>query len=161
MGAGELGELRFPDLARRQQISPLPLPAGSSFNPPLGDVDPEVLERLAAELIKRRPNRGAHFYGRRGQEQHGLDIVEREADGTISVYQVRLYQSLTTGNITSAVTDYADPKPPKKGGDKPARRFGASRFVLLTFAEFENEKALQDQLEMLQAQYAGDLIIEV
>jgi hypothetical protein len=32
-------------------------------------LDPEVLERLAAEMIKRRPNRGAHFYGRRGQKQ--------------------------------------------------------------------------------------------
>jgi hypothetical protein len=37
-----------------------------------------VLERLAAEMIKRRPNRGDHFYGRRGQKQYGLDILERE-----------------------------------------------------------------------------------
>ena len=33
--------------------------------------------------------------------------------------------------------------------------------MLLTSAEFETEKALQDQLEKLQEQYAGDLIIEV
>ncbi len=161
--ADELYEVPFVDLARRRKNSPLPppLPGGRSLSLPLGDLDPEVLERVAAELIKRRPNRGAHFYGRRGQEQHGLDIVERETDGTISVYQVRRYQELTPGKIISAVTEYADPKPPKKGGNKPPRRFGASRYVLLTSAEFETEKALQDQLEELQAQYAGDLVIEV
>jgi hypothetical protein len=112
-------------------------------------------------MIKRRPNLGAHFYGRRGQSQHGLDIVEREAVDASSVYQVRRYETLTPNMITAAVTEYADPKPPKKGGPKPPRRFTARRYVLFTSAEFETEKALQDRLEDLQKQYAGDLVIEV
>ncbi len=157
----DLSEKRFVDLLRARQTSPLPPPLAGAFNLPLGELDPEVLERLAAELIKRRPNLGAHFYGRRGQKQHGLDIVEREAVDANSVYQVRRYQVLTLGKITSAVTGYAHPKPPKKGGDKPPRRFKARRYVLLTSAEFETEKALQDRLEQLQARYAGDLVIEV
>jgi hypothetical protein len=113
---GELSEIRFADLVRARQTPPLPLPRAGVSNLPLGDLDPEVLERLAAEMIKRRPNLGAHFYGRRGQPQYGLDIVEREAGGTNSVYQVRRYQVLTPGEITSAVTEYADPQPSKGGG---------------------------------------------
>jgi hypothetical protein len=157
----ELREVRFVDLVRARQTSPLPLPRTGAPNLPLGELDPEVLERLAAEMIKRRPNLGAHFYGRRGQKQHGLDIVEREAMGSNSVYQVRRYDALTPDKISSAVMEYADPPPPKKGGEKPARRFGARRYVLFTAAEFETDKALQDRLQTLQAHYAGDLIIEV
>jgi len=78
-----------------------------------------------------------------------------------SVYQVRRYDVLTPEKISSAVTEYADPQPPKAGGEKPPRRFGAGRYVLFTSAEFETDTALQDKLEELQARYAGDLIIEV
>ena len=124
-GEDEPAEVRFVHLLRARQVSPLPPPLVSSFNLSLAELDPLVLERLAAVLIKRRPNRGAHFYGRSGQEQHGLDIVERETDGTNSVYQVRRYQVLTPGKITSAVTEYADPKPPKEGG--AGRRAGSGR----------------------------------
>ena len=121
----------------------------------------EVLERLAAEMIKRRPNLGAHFYGRRGQKQHGLDIVERETGGINTVYQVRRYAVLTPDDISAAVTEYADPRPPKGGGEKPPRQFDARRYVLFTSAEFETETALQERLEQLQEQYAGDLVIEI
>jgi hypothetical protein len=158
---GELSEIRFVDLVRAQQTSPLPLPRAGVSSLPLGELDPEVLERLAAEMIKRRPNLGAHFYGRRGQPQYGLDIVEREAGGANSVYQVRRYQVLTPGEITSAVTEYADPQTLKRGGEKPPRRFAARRYVVFTAAEFETDTALQDRLEELQERYAGDLVIEV
>jgi hypothetical protein len=157
----ELREVTFADLARARQTSGLPTARSGAANLPLGELDPEVLERLAAEMIKRQQNLGAHFYGRRGQKQHGLDILEREAVDSNSVYQVRRYDVLTPDMITSAVTEYADPKPPKEGGEKPARRFAARRYVLFTSAEFETETALQDRLEELQEQYAGDLIIEV
>lgn len=40
--------------------------------------------------------------------------------GSNSVYQVRRYAVLTPDMITSAVTEYADPKPPEEGGEKPA-----------------------------------------
>ena len=157
----QLPELRFSELMRVRQTSELPLPVVGGHTLPLGELDPEVLERLAAEMIKRRPNLGAHFYGRRGQSQHGLDILEREAVDCNSVYQVRRYETLTPDMITAAVAEYADPKPPKTGGPKPPRRFAARRYVLFTSALAENEKALQDRLEKLQKQYAGDLLIEV
>jgi len=99
----ELREVRFVDLVRARQTSPLPLPRNGGANLPLGELDPEVLERLAAEMIKRRPNRGAHFYGRRGQKQYWLDIVERETVDSNSVYQVRRYDVLTPEKISSAV----------------------------------------------------------
>jgi hypothetical protein len=102
---------------------------------PLGDLDPEVLERLGAEMTKRRPNLGAHFYGLRGQKQYGLDIVVREAVGTNSVYQVRRYVVLTPDDITAAVAEYADPQPLGPGGEKPPRRLTAGRCVLFTSAE--------------------------
>lgn len=126
-GPDEVTELRFADLVRVRQASPLPMPRAGAPTLPLGELDPEALERLAAEMIKRQPNLGAHFYGRRGQKQHGLDIVEREAPETNSVYQVRRYEVLTPDDITAAVTEYADPKPPKSGVEKPSRRFDARR----------------------------------
>ena len=64
-------------------------------------------------MIKRRPNLGAHFYRRRGQSQHGLDVLEREAVDANSVYQVRRYETLTPDIITAPVTEYAEsPRPP-------------------------------------------------
>ena len=156
---GELIELRYPDLVRARQTSTLPPPLAGVSGLPLGDLDPEVLERLAAELIRRRPNKGAHFYGRRGQKQYGLDILERENPDANSVYQVRRYQALTPDLISSAVTEYADPA--GEGGGKPSRRFAARRYVLLTSAPFDNDTALQDRLEELQQHYRGDLILEV
>ena len=157
----QLSEVRFADLVRARQTSPLPMPRTGVPNLPLSELDPEVLERLAAEMIKRRPNHGTHFYGRRGQKQYGLDIVERETLDLTTVYQVRRYDVLTPEKISSAVAEYADPQPPKTGGPKPSRRFGAGKYVLLTSAVFENDIALQDRLVELQAQYNGDLIIEV
>jgi len=159
--SSELVQVSFADLVRARQTSELPTPRTGAPTLPLGDLDPEVLERLGAEMIKRRPNLGAHFYGRRGQKQYGLDIVEREAVDANSVYQVRRYAVLMPDDITSAVTEYADPQPLKAGGEKPPRRFAARRYVLFTSAEFETDTALQDRLEELQEQYAGDLIIEV
>jgi hypothetical protein len=89
-GAGPvLSGLRFCDLVRARQSSPLLTPRTGSPNLPLGELDSEVLERLAVEMIKRRPNLRAHFYGRRGQKQHGLDVVERETVDANSVYQIR------------------------------------------------------------------------
>ena len=156
----EYFEVSFADVVRARQSAALPTPRAAEPNLPLGDLDPEVLERLAAEMVKRRPNLGAHFYGRRGQKQHGLDVLEREAVDANSVYQVRRYAVLTPDEITSAVTEYAGPRPIAAGAERPPRSFDALRYVLFTSAEFEAETALQDRLEDLQRQYS-DLIIEV
>ena len=151
--------LRYPDLVRARQASPLPPPLAGASSLPLGALDPEVLERLAAELIRRRPNQGAHFYGRRGQKQYGLDIVERESPDATSVYQVRRYQALTPDLISSTVTEYAGPAGEREG--KPPRRFAARRYVLLTSAPFDEDTVLQHRLEELQQRYRDDLLLEV
>ncbi len=51
--------------------------------------------RVAAEVVSRRDNRGVQFYGRNGQSQHGLDIVERDKSGSRSLYQVKRYTEIT------------------------------------------------------------------
>jgi hypothetical protein len=75
----DLAAVRFVDLAREQQRSPLPVPLATASNLPLAELDPEVFERLMAEIVKCRPSLGAHFCGRRGQNQYGLDIVELDS----------------------------------------------------------------------------------
>lgn len=157
---GGLTEVRFVDLVRARQVSRLSIPRVGVPMLPLGELDPEVLERLAAEMIKRRPNFSAHFYGRRGQKQYGLDIVERETSDFTTVYQVRRYNVLTPEKISSAV-GVCRSAATEGGGPKPARRFAANKYVLLTSAEFEQDTALQDTLEELRAKYADDLIIDV
>jgi hypothetical protein len=155
-----LAEVPFAELVRARQVSPLPVPLAGGSTLPLGDLDPEVLERLAAEMIKRRLNDGSQFYGRRGQKQYGLDIVEQENGGRIVVYQVRRYAALTPAKITRAVTEYAGrPSPP--GVPKPARRFAAGKYVLLTSGLFEDDTALGDRLAELRESYKGDLVIDV
>jgi hypothetical protein len=54
----ELREVTFADLARARQTSELPTARSGAANLPLGELDPEVLERLAAEMIKRQQNLG-------------------------------------------------------------------------------------------------------
>jgi len=157
---GDPAEVTYATVVQARQASRLPPPRAGASNLPLGDLDPEVLERLLAEMIRRRSNRGAHFYGRRGQAQYGLDVLERETEDARSVYQVRRYDVLTPAKIISAVTEYAI-RPVKPGEEKPTRRFDAYRYVLATSAEFETETALQDTLEDLQDEYASDLVIEV
>ena len=72
-------------------------------------------------------------------KQYGLNILEARQPNANSVYHVRRYEVLTADDITSAVTEYADPQPPKAGGEKPARQFAVHRHVLFTSAEFETE----------------------
>ena len=104
---GDPAEVTYATVVQARQASRLPPPRAGASNLPLGDLDPEVLERLLAEMIRRRSNRGAHFYGRRGQAQYGLDVLERETEDARSVYQVRRYDVLTPAKIISAVTEYA------------------------------------------------------
>jgi hypothetical protein len=73
--AASLAEVAFAELVRARQVSPLPVPLAGGATLPLGDLDPEVLERLAAEMIKRRLNDGSQFYGRRGQKQYWRRFV--------------------------------------------------------------------------------------
>lgn len=150
---------------QRQTLGDLPLPTQftttlPTANPrqlPLADLEPEVFERLAAEFVAWRSNSTkVHFYGRRGQAQYGLDIVEHLGGAKPTLYQVRRLQSLQANDVTGAVHDYArDPRP-----DQP-RRFDPDKFVLITSAEFDSDTGNVDALDAMNVEYAGDLEVEV
>lgn len=135
----DLVELSYVDLVRRvPDHGRLPLPARAATTLPMGDLDPELFERLVAEVVQRRDNRGVQFYGRRGQAQHGLDIVAREPSLDRRLYQVRRYQELTPARLRDAVVDYAGP-PSSQGQQMPARQFEPSGFVLATSASLDDD----------------------
>jgi hypothetical protein len=135
--AGESERLTLPRVLRAVQQTPLPIPIQDPALLPLHQLDPEVLERLAAEVVSRRDNLGAHFYGRRGQKQHGLDIVEFEVGATCSLYQVKRYETLSGQQMIGIVEEYAGtPRP--VGYDGLKRKFDPHRFVVVTSAAVES-----------------------
>ncbi len=153
-------ELTFPQLARHRQATPLSPPIQNPPLLPLAALDPEVLERVVAELVSGQQNRGVQFYGRRGQKQHGLDIVERELTASRSLYQVKRYASITPEEIREAVEAYAGPpRPPDYSGT--TRKFDPRRFVVVTSAELDREARNVDEVATLQDEYGGDVDIEV
>ena len=153
-------EISFPSLAARTQTSPLPVPMQNPVLLPLPELDPEVLERLVAEIVHRQDNHGAQFYGRRGQKQYGLDIVERENQGARSLYQVKRFQQLHPSAIDDAVEEYAGPPRGVDYGGEP-RRFNPRRFVVVTSATLEADTHNIDEVARLQEAYGRDLEIEV
>ncbi|MEV0169174.1 hypothetical protein [Nonomuraea fuscirosea] len=156
----DLVSLTWPQLARHAQTAPLPVPLQNPSLLPLADLEPEVFERLIAEMVSRRDNGGTQFYGRSGQQQYGLDIVELQKDAARALYQVKRYEELTPAKIRQAVEDYAGaPRPSGFIGAK--RRFDPRRFVVVTSAAFDRETRNVDELAALQDAYAGDLEIEV
>src|ERR1700729_3519374 len=94
-GTDELERRAVAEVLRVVQETPLPVPLQNPTVLPASLLDPEVLERLPAELVFRRHNLGAHFYGRRGQAQYGLDIVELEPHAACSLYQVKRFQAMS------------------------------------------------------------------
>lgn len=148
------------EIATARQQTPLPPPSAASLELPLDKLDPGVFEQLVAELVTRQNNRGAHFYGRSGQKQWGLDIVEQLVNDTRELYQVRRRQQLKPADIRSAVTDYAgDPRTP--GDGSVPRRFDPTGFTLVTSATFEHDTGNIDELDALRAEYKGDLQLAV
>jgi hypothetical protein len=159
-GIGELERRTLAEVLRAVQQTALPVPLQNPALLPVGQLDPEVLERLAAELVCRRNNLGAHFYGRRGQAQYGLDIVELEPHAACSLYQVKRFQVMSASQMASVVDEYAGP-PRSAGYQGPKRRFDPHRFVIITSAAVESDTGNIDGLKDLQDDYDGDLTIEV
>jgi hypothetical protein len=159
-GLGEAIEspeaIPFGELVGQQHSLPSQVPTVSPAALPFHELDPEAFERLVAEVVSRRDHRGVQFYGRRGQKQYGLDVVEHEPSGERSLYQVKRYQVLTPSDIEDAVTDYAV----SPNSDAP-RRFNPRRFVVVTSADFDADTANVDKLADLRKAYAGDLELEV
>ncbi len=154
-----VAELTLAQLTRRRQSLVLPIPVQNPALLPFNALDPEVFERVVAEVVSRQHNLGVQFYGRRGQKQYGLDIVEREQSQRRSLYQVKRYQELTAAQLREAVETYTGPA---RGTDftGPERRFNPGRFVVVTSAELDAETAVVKELADLQDTYAGDLVIE-
>lgn len=150
----------FADLARREQKTPLPTPIKNEPGLPLSRLEPEVLERLVAEVVYRHDHRGVYLYGRRGQKQHGLDVVEARPDGGRTLYQVKRYQALSPKKMRDAVEEYAG-APRETGHGLPPRAFAADRFVVATSAALDADTANVDAVDALRREYAGDLDIDV
>lgn len=157
----ELIEVPYPELARREQTTPPPLPTPNPPLLPFHALDPEVFERVVAEVVyRRRDHLGTHFYGRRGQKQHGLDIVEHTKEGNTALYQLKRYQEVSPKQLRDAVEEYAGP-PRKRRHLPPPRRFDPRRFVVVTSAETDRDTKNTDEIDVLHRDYAGDLDIEV
>jgi hypothetical protein len=156
----EFEQVGFDALARRQPSVVLPPPTPSPPGLPLALLNPEAFERVVAEVVSRRDHRGVQFYGRRGQKQYGLDVVELNPQHEYSLYQVKRYQVLSPAEIESAVNDYAGPPRDPDYTGLP-RRFEPRRFVLVTSAEFDSDTANVDKFKELREKYRGDLDLEV
>ncbi len=162
VGLGDLDlaePVALTSLTRRTQGRPLPLPTLAPPLLPLHLLDPELLERVAAELVSRRGDNSVQFYGRRGQKQYGLDILETRRDER-TLYQVKRYQDLTPKQVKAAVEEYTGPPRKADHGLQP-RRFDPVRFVLVTSAELDRDTTNVDTLVTLRKEYSGDIDIEV
>ena len=145
------------DVTRQSVAIPVKNPSGL----PLGTIDPEAFERLIAEIVTARDNVSVHFYGRRGQRQFGLDIVEELRDGTRVLYQVRRYATISPAQIGQAVRGYAGSSRSRGGSYREPRLFDPKRFVLVTAAEIDHDTAKVDAVSSLQSEYRGDLQVDV
>lgn len=136
-------ELTSEDLSRYPATVPI-TPQKNQRLLPLSVLDSRAFEYLCSEVVARRGEGEVHFYGRPGQKQYGLDIVEFHPDGSRTVHQVKRFQTLTTAELSLAVEEYAK-----------SRRFGARKFVLVTSAPVDDETELIDELGRLKEQYLG------
>lgn len=103
----------------------------------------ESLEHLIVALA--REVEGAtrsRLYGRKGQKQHGIDVVGYFDDGSLTVYQSKRWQSFTADALSDAVRMYVE-------GSRP---FDATRFVLVTTA-YIGDTAVEDRLHQLRTDY--------
>ncbi|WP_328469129.1 hypothetical protein OHA21_00985 [Actinoplanes sp. NBC_00393] len=148
----EFEEISSARVFAARQADRLRTPMVQESQLPLRELTPEVFERLVAEFaLQVEGLRNAHFYGRRGQKQYGLDVVGTTRDGRTVVYQAKRFQSITIEDVREAVEAYAGK--PDSRMDPSTRRFGASQFVLATSAPIEEDTGFTDDLLSLCAKY--------
>jgi len=103
----------------------------------------ESLEHLIVALAREVEGAvRARLYGRRGQKQHGIDVVGYFANGSLTLYQAKRWRRFTADNLTEAVREYVDGKRP----------FAADRFVVVTTA-YIGDTAVEERLQQLQLEY--------
>lgn len=155
----DLEEQFLDELKARRRHNPVPTADRNSDVLPLTAIEPPVFERLVAEIVESQENPSVHFYGRSGQAQYGLDIVEERFDGTRVLYQVKRFERMTSRLLREAVLAYAGP--PRETPDQlPERRFHPDTFVVVTSAKVEDDTALVDCISALQDEYRGDLAFD-
>lgn len=155
----DLEEQLLDELKARRRYNPVPTADRNSDVLPLTTIEPPVFERLVAEIVEKQENRSVHFYGRSGQAQYGLDIVEERLDGTRVLYQVKRFEQMTSRLLREAVSAYAGP--PRETPDQLLeRRFHPDSFVVVTSAKVEDDTALVDCISALQDEYRGDLAFD-
>lgn len=151
----EFDEVALARVLAAHQQGVLRTPMVQETQLPLSDLSPEVFERVVVEFAWFVEGlRNVHLYGRRGQKQHGLDVVGTARDDVTVVYQAKRFQTITFQQILDAVELYAG-KPDTDSGDLPLRQFAAGRFVLVTSASIDVDTALTDELHNLGQQYRG------
>lgn len=153
-------EVTLEQLREHAPAAEVPIPTKNPAVLPVGHLDPEAFERLVAEVIDMRENASLHFYGRRGQAQYGLDIVEELADGKRVLYQVKRYATISPTDLRTAIKEYAGaPRP--TSAELPKRRFEPTQFIVVTSALVDDNTAVIDALAELQDDYRGDLGIDL
>ncbi len=155
----DLDEWSLDQLKTRPSYAPVPTANRNSDVLPLTTIAPTAFERLIAEIVAKQDNQSVHFYGRNGQTQYGLDIVEEKLDGTRVLYQVKRFEQMTTRALRDAVADYAGPAR-KQPNQLPERRFHPDVFVVVTSAKVDDDTALVDCVSSVQDEYRGDLAFD-
>ena len=147
------------DLRSRPRHNVVPTATRTADVLPLITIEPEVFERVIAEVVAAQENHSVHFYGRRGQAQYGLDVVEEKSDGTRVLYQVKRFEQMTSRALREAVLAYAGP-PRKSHTEQPDRLFHPDAFIIVTSAKVEDDTALVDCISDLQDEYRGELAVD-
>jgi hypothetical protein len=132
----------------------LPLPPPLTTTAPLllnlGDLTWEAVEHLVVALAREVDQaREARLYGRRGQRQHGIDVVAFFDCQPTTVYQAKRYAKFTAGDLRAAVAAFS----------RGPRPFGASRLVVVTTADIADTR-IEEALASERAAHP-DLSIEL
>ena len=129
---------------------PRPLAATAALTLNTHDVPWETFERLVLAIAKQvELAMDVRIYGRRGQQQHGIDIVGFFLPSAATVYQAKRYEIFTARDLEKAVKKYADGKRP----------FNATRLVIVTACD-ASDTAVVEKLESLRETYS-DLTLDL
>ncbi|MBP8534393.1 restriction endonuclease [Streptomyces sp. MK37H] len=122
---------------------PPPLPVTAPLILNVDQLSWESLEHLIVALAREVEGAvRARLYGRRGQKQHGVDVVGYFADDSLTVYQAKRWERFTADDLSGAVRVYAS-------GLRP---FDADRFVVVTTA-YTGDTAVENRLHQLRGDY--------